>query len=175
MTPATAYLGLGSNLGDRAGSLLAALSLLTAQGLVIDRLSSVYETDPVGYTDQPGFLNMVVRCQPAGSDPWDLMRLCLETELSLGRKREVPGGPRTIDLDLLLFDHYHVDGERDDIDLKVPHPRMHERRFVLVPLVEIDPDVIHPVLDETAAELLGRLCDPAGVRLYDQLRLSPSR
>ncbi|MFZ4986618.1 MAG: 2-amino-4-hydroxy-6-hydroxymethyldihydropteridine diphosphokinase [Blastocatellia bacterium] len=172
MAPEAVYLGLGSNLGDRAGSLLAALARLTARGLVVDRLSSIYQTDPVGYTAQPSFLNMVARCRPGQLDPWALMRLCLETELDLGRRREVPGGPRTIDLDLLLFDHYQVDGSRDGVDLTVPHPRMHERRFVLMPLAEIDPGVPHPVLGATAGELLDRLTDHAGVSLYGQ---SPRR
>ncbi|MFM8394277.1 MAG: 2-amino-4-hydroxy-6-hydroxymethyldihydropteridine diphosphokinase [Acidobacteriota bacterium] len=166
MARGVAYLGLGSNLGDRAANLLAALARLTAEGLVIDRLSSIYLTDPVGYSDQPSFLNMVARCHTAGRDPWDLMRLCLETELRLGRRREIPGGPRTIDLDLLLFDDWVIDETRDGVDLTVPHPRMHERRFVLAPLAEIAPAVVHPILGETASQMLDRLTDTAGVSLY---------
>jgi len=166
MARGAAYLGLGSNLGDRAANLLEAVARLTAAGLVIDRLSSIYLTDPVGYSDQPSFLNMVARCRTTGHDPWPLMRLCLETELRLGRRREIPGGPRTIDLDLLLFDDWRVDEVRDGIALTVPHPRMHERRFVLAPLAEIDPAVVHPILGETASQMLDRLTDTAGVSLY---------
>lgn len=161
------YLGLGSNLGDRAANLLKALARLTAKGIEIDQLSSIYQTDPVGYTAQPSFLNMVARCRPGRFDPWELMRLCLETELDLGRRRELPGGPRTIDLDLLLFDHYQVVGIRDGIDLTLPHPRMHQRRFVLMPLAEIDSGVVHPVIGATVAEMLTQLTDSAGVELYD--------
>ncbi len=166
MAQGAAYLGLGSNLGDRAANLLAALAWLTAEGLVIDRLSSIYLTDPVGYSEQPSFLNMVARCQIAGRHPWELMRLCLETELRLGRRREIPGGPRTIDIDILLIDDWKGDERRDGVDLTVPHPRMHERRFVLSPLAEIDPSVVHPVLGVTAMQLLDRLTDSAGVSLY---------
>jgi 2-amino-4-hydroxy-6-hydroxymethyldihydropteridine diphosphokinase len=166
MAQGVAYLGLGSNLGDRAANMLAALARLTTEGLIIDRLSSIYLTDPVGYSEQPSFLNMVARCQISGRDPWDLCRLFLETELKLGRRREIPGGPRTIDLDLLLFDDWRVDETRDGIDLTVPHPRMHQRRFVLAPLAEIDPAVVHPILGETALQMLDRLTDTAGVSLY---------
>lgn len=168
MTPGVVYLGLGSNLGDRAANLLKALARLTARGVEIDRLSSIYQTDPVGYTAQPSFLNMVARCRSGRLDPWELMRLCLETELDLGRRRELPGGPRTIDLDLLLFDHYQAEGVRDGIDLTLPHPRMHQRRFVLMPCAEIDPGVIHPVLGATVGEMLARLTDSAGVALYER-------
>ncbi len=183
MAQSVVHLGLGSNLGDRAANLLRAISRLTTRGLEVVRLSSVYQTDPVGYLDQPPFLNMVAACRittgdrlnppampgtPSALDPWALMRLCLETELELGRQRGRPLGPRTIDIDLLLFDDWQAEGNRDGVELTLPHPRMHERRFVLAPLVEIDPGIIHPLLGETAASLLDRLTDQSGVSLYLQ-------
>jgi len=169
MMPGVAYLGLGSNLGDRGANLLAAIAKLTLGGVVIEKLSSVYETDPVGFTAQPSFFNLVARCRSSQLDPWGLMRLCLATELELGRRRVVPGGPRSIDLDLLLFDHYQVDGSRDGIELTIPHPRMHERRFVLLPLGEIDPDLIHPTLGVTIGVLLERLADGSTAQRCDRL------
>ena len=166
MAQRVVHLGLGSNLGDRAANLLRAIVRLTSQGIVVDRLSSIYETDPVGYLDQPPFLNQVLAGRTAIEDPWSLLRLCLTTENELGRQREIPLGPRTIDIDLLLFDDWHVDGRRDGVDLSLPHPRMHERRFVLTPLAEIDPGIVHPVLGETAVQLLASLADQSQVSAY---------
>ena len=132
-----AYVALGSNLGDREGTLLAALDALAAEpGIDVVAVSRFYDTDPVGYVDQPRFLNGAAAIDtelPAG----ELLQRLLALELSFGRRREgVPAqGPRTLDLDLLLYG----DAEIDEPGLRIPHPRMHERRFVLEPLMDLDP------------------------------------
>jgi len=132
----TAYVGLGSNLGDREGYLRAALDALRADpALELRAVSSVRETDPVGLLDQPRFLNAAARVETALSARALLERL-LAVERALGRTRAGPRfGPRTIDLDLLLFGDQAI----DEPGLAVPHPRLHERRFVLEPLAELDP------------------------------------
>lgn len=150
----TAYIGLGSNVGHREKNITAALNALEAtRDVKIVKASSLYETTPVGGpADQGKFLNAVAKVSttlPAAR----LLSLCVRIEESLGRKRDVHWGPRTIDLDLLLFDKQIVSSE----DLTIPHPMMHERRFVLEPLVEIDPDVVHPALDRSARDLLDDL------------------
>lgn len=128
-----AYIALGSNLGDREALLREALQRLHArEGIVVDRLSNVYETDPVGYTDQPRFLNMAAALTTE-RQPLDLLREMLEVERELGRVRDIRFGPRTIDLDLLLMDG----AELATKELTLPHPRMMERAFVLVPLLEV--------------------------------------
>ena len=135
------FLGLGSNVGDREANLRAALRGLEARGFRVTALSSLYLTEPVDAPPQEWFLNAVAGGETALS-PEALLRACLDTERALGRVRDVPRGPRTIDLDLLLYG----DEVRDTPGLTLPHPRMHERRFVLVPLVEIAPGARHPVL-----------------------------
>ncbi len=155
-----AFIALGSNLGDRRDYLMRTLDALRAQpGIVVERVSSLYETDPVGGpADQGRYLNAaaVLRTDRA---PDDLLRLLLDIESSLGRVRNERDGPRTIDVDLLLYD----DVIRDDPQLTLPHPRLHQRLFVLQPLAEIAPGVVHPVLKRTVAELLG---DLQGVRPF---------
>lgn len=137
----TAFLSLGSNLGNRYEMLQDAVRLLQEQTeLKVTRVSSVYETDPVGYTDQSPFLNLVVEVQSKLSAD-EVLSICLETEQTLGRIREFRWGPRCIDLDILLYNDENIVSE----NLTVPHPRMHERGFVLVPLLELVPDGIHPV------------------------------
>ncbi len=130
-----AYLGLGSNLGDRLANLRRALEALEAHGVRTRRSSRVYETDPVGGPEQPDYLNAVIEVEIAGSAR-DLLSACLEVEEQMGRVREDRWGPRVIDLDVLTFD----DQEIDEPDLQVPHPRIHERAFVLIPLLELDAD-----------------------------------
>ena len=155
-----AYVGLGSNLGDRAGYLLLAVRGMLDAGLDVIRLSSIYETEPVEYENQPAFLNMVaeLRGSTLPSPEQTLARL-LRIEYSLGRKRDIPMGPRTIDLDLLIFKDQHLETEF----LTVPHPRLALRRFVLVPLNELVPRLIHPVLGKPIRELLAQTKDRSTV------------
>jgi 2-amino-4-hydroxy-6-hydroxymethyldihydropteridine diphosphokinase len=148
-----AYISLGSNLGDRAGNLLLAARGMMEAALCIHRLSSVYETEPVSDIDQPAFLNMVVEVGDSLPTPQQVMARLLRIEWLLGRTREVKDGPRTIDLDLLLYGEVESQTEF----LMLPHPRLHERRFVLEPLVEIAPHLVHPTLKCSAAELLEKL------------------
>jgi 2-amino-4-hydroxy-6-hydroxymethyldihydropteridine diphosphokinase len=165
----TAYLGLGSNLGDRAANLLAAVGALCGAGLRLRALSSIYETAPVDYLAQPDFLNMAIAAEPPRneiSDPFSLLRLCLAIENLLGRERTIPKGARVIDIDLLQVDGLVIDGVRDGVALTLPHPRLHLRRFALTPLAEIAPELTHPVFGLTASELLDALADPSAVRLY---------
>lgn len=129
----TAYMGLGSNLGDREGWLAGAIRLLDGHPEVrLTASSAIYETDPVGYVDQPVFLNMALRVETR-LPPHKLLAFMMEVEQLLERKREVRWGPRTIDLDLLLYGEYRMDSP----DLILPHPRMLERAFVLVPLADV--------------------------------------
>jgi 2-amino-4-hydroxy-6-hydroxymethyldihydropteridine diphosphokinase len=133
---ATAFVGLGSNAGDRLGNLQRAVDLLGArEGLRVRASSRVYETDPVGGPPQPDYLNAVIEVE-TDLEPYGLFGACREVEDALGRERLERWGPRTIDLDVLTYD----DREIDEPDLQVPHPRMHERAFVLVPLLELTAD-----------------------------------
>jgi 2-amino-4-hydroxy-6-hydroxymethyldihydropteridine diphosphokinase len=147
----TAYLSLGSNVGDRAANLRDAIARLQEFGTV-SRVSSWYETEPVELTEQPWFLNCAVEMHTALA-PLDLMKAMLNIERAMGRERNQPKGPRNIDLDLLLYDNDTVTTP----ELTVPHPAMHERRFVLTPLAEIAPHAMHPVLRKNAFQLLATL------------------
>jgi 2-amino-4-hydroxy-6-hydroxymethyldihydropteridine diphosphokinase len=153
---AIAYISLGSNIGDREAALRLAVELLNERAGNVTALSSSYETEPVGYTAQPMFLNAAARLETQ-LPPEQLMEVLLAIERELGRDRAatVPKGPRTIDLDLLLYDDLVVDTPQ----LTVPHPAMHQRRFVLEPLVEIAPDAFHPALKRSAASLLAAVRD----------------
>lgn len=152
------YLALGSNLGDRAGYLLEALARISLlPGTRLARLSSVYETRPVGPAGQGPYLNMVAELE-TGLGAEELMPRLLEIEGSLGRIREKRWGPRTIDLDLLLYGDTVLKSEL----LNLPHPEMHQRAFVLAPLCDLIPKGVHPLLNETYDELLQRL-DRSGV------------
>jgi len=132
----TAYLGLGANLGDRLANLQRAVDLLAeVSGLRVARSSRVYETEPVGGPEQPEYLNAVVEVE-TDLAPHDLLEACLSVETRMGRVRAEPWGPRTIDVDVLTYGDETI----DEPDLVVPHPRMHERGFVLAPLAELTAD-----------------------------------
>jgi 2-amino-4-hydroxy-6-hydroxymethyldihydropteridine diphosphokinase len=153
-----AYVGLGSNLGDRAAYLLLGLSALSRLPKThLLRLSPVYETDPVG-PPQPPYLNMVAELETELS-PKGLLAEMLRVEKALGRERRERWGPRTLDLDLLLYGDLVLEEE----GLSVPHPRLHERAFVLVPLLDLLPEGRHPLLGQSFAELLASL-DASSVR-----------
>jgi 2-amino-4-hydroxy-6-hydroxymethyldihydropteridine diphosphokinase len=157
-----AYLSLGSNVGDREGYLNAAIQKLNEYPDVhVVKKSSIYETDPVGYTDQDLFLNMVTKIN-TNLSPFDLLSFlqCIEREFK--RKREIRWGPRTLDLDILLYNHENIETEQ----LTVPHPRMFERAFVLIPLFEIEPNLQLPHQNQLLEDLVGELRDKKGVRVW---------
>jgi len=152
-----AYLGLGSNLGDRVANLRDAVRLLAERGVPVVRSSRVYETDPVGGPPQPDYLNAVVEVETE-LDARGLLEACLAVEDALGRQRRERWGPRVIDIDVLTFGADQI----DQPGLQIPHPRMHERAFVLIPLLELDPD---PPLSGGRRPSDLRI-DAAGVRLH---------
>lgn len=146
-----AFLGLGSNMGDREQYLHRAVEMLDdSQGIKVVHISSVYETDPVGYVEQKAFLNMVVEVETYLM-PWQLLEQTARIETSLNRKREIHWGPRTLDIDILLYNEEMITSEK----LIIPHPYMMERAFVLVPLVEIAPHVAIPMTGKGKDDLWG--------------------
>jgi 2-amino-4-hydroxy-6-hydroxymethyldihydropteridine diphosphokinase len=154
----TAYLGLGSNLGDRESNLREALERLEAAGIRVTHRSSIYETEPRDLRDQPWFLNAVVEVE-TDLFPLQLLARIQNIEREMGRRRVTPKGPRNIDIDILFYGRSVI----ATADFQVPHPRIGERRFVLEPLSEIAPEFRHPVTGKTAREMLAAL-DPQGVR-----------
>jgi 2-amino-4-hydroxy-6-hydroxymethyldihydropteridine diphosphokinase len=146
-----AYLSLGSNLGDRAANLRAAVAQLDVAGRLL-AVSALYETQPVDVPDQPWFLNCIAAIE-TDSTPRELLQHALRIEAAMGRLRMREKGARKIDIDVVLFGDRAV----DEPGLKIPHPAMHQRRFVLEPLVEIAPEARHPELGKTARELLTEL------------------
>lgn len=148
-----AYAALGANLGDREASLREAIKRLDdTQGVQVRRLSRIYETDPVGYTNQPAFLNMAA-CLQTSLEPLQLLRAMLDIEREMGRVRDIRWGPRVIDLDLLLYENAQMETE----ELELPHPRMGERAFVLVPLRDVwAADAAFPWESMTTAEAMKR-------------------
>jgi 2-amino-4-hydroxy-6-hydroxymethyldihydropteridine diphosphokinase len=152
-----AYLGLGANLGDRLANLQRAVDLLDTEGIRVAASSRVWETDPVGGPDQPEYLNAVVRVRTE-LEPMELLAACQRVERELGRVREVRWGPRTIDLDVLLVGDLTMESPA----LTLPHPRMLERAFVLLPLLELDPD---PVLPD-GRRVLDAAVDTRGARPF---------
>ncbi len=155
----TAYLGLGSNLGDRASYINQAKQALTGLGQLVAE-SSLYETAPQGWVNQPAFLNCAVALATDLS-PRDLLAAALTIENQLGRVRTMLLGPRIIDIDILLYDDLVV----SEKNLTIPHPSLHKRAFALIPLLEIDPDISHPVLQRKMSELLRSLPDQSVTKL----------
>jgi len=144
-----AYLSLGSNLGDRAANLRAAIERLAAPRLRVLRVSPVYETEPVDFANQRWFLNQVVEAETTFF-PMQLLARTGRIERELGRVRTIPKGPRTIDIDILLYGKAVVECPT----LEIPHPRMAQRRFVLAPLADLAPDLRHPMTDQTVRQML---------------------
>jgi|SRR5258708_2915626 len=154
----TVYLSLGSNVGDREGNLRAAIDELPHAGVVVTTVSSFYETEPVDLREQPWFLNCAVEAE-TNFDAAMLLRALREIETKMGSQKLVAKGPRLIDMDILLYGAETIDTP----ELLVPHPRMHLRRFVLVPLAEIAPEAVHPTLKMTVKQLLEGTPDNSAV------------
>jgi 2-amino-4-hydroxy-6-hydroxymethyldihydropteridine diphosphokinase len=153
------YLSLGSNIGDRESNLRAAIAALAPAGVHVIQFSSIYETEPVDFLDQPWFLNCVVEAE-TDLEPHALLQSLRAIEMQLGNKKEFAKGPRKLDLDILLYNSQTIATP----DLQIPHPRMLQRRFVLTPLAEIAPYLKHPSWPATTAALLEQLSDPSQVR-----------
>jgi len=159
----TAYVGLGSNLGDRSGNLLFAVRGLLEASFSVNKLSAIYETEPIGLDDSPNFLNMVAEIRVTNVTASQMMARLLRIEYLLGRRDKSQKKPRTADLDILLFG----DEQIDTPFLTLPHPRMHLRRFVLAPLVEIAPNLVHPTLHKEIHEILEELQDDTYVARWN--------
>jgi 2-amino-4-hydroxy-6-hydroxymethyldihydropteridine diphosphokinase len=154
-----AFILAGANLGDREANLKFALDSLAKGGTVV-KTSSRYETEPVGFLDQPWFLNLAIELETKLA-PYVLLSFCQGIEASCGRIRTFPNAPRTLDLDILLYGDIVV----SEKDLVIPHPRLQERRFVLEPLAQIAPEIVHPVLKKSIRFLLETCSDTARVRI----------
>ena len=161
------YLGLGSNVGDRFAYLKDGLRRLGSK-VDLTAVSLVYETEPEGYLDQPKFLNAVCEGRTA-LDPLPLLDFLTGIEKDMGRQVSFRNSPRPMDLDILFYDDMVVDTPR----LSVPHPRLAERAFVLVPLLQIAPELRHPLLNQTIRSLVWNLGDKEGVALMEGLKLGP--
>jgi 2-amino-4-hydroxy-6-hydroxymethyldihydropteridine diphosphokinase len=155
----TVYLALGTNLGDRLANLKQAISALTPQ-MEVRTKSQVYETPPWGYEDQPKFLNQVIKAQTY-LEPEALLKHLKRLEVALGRKASFQNGPRLIDIDLLFYDDLVL----NQPTLVLPHPRLHERGFVLLPLMDIAPDLVHPVNKKSVREMAAQ-CDLHGIEQF---------
>jgi 2-amino-4-hydroxy-6-hydroxymethyldihydropteridine diphosphokinase len=155
----TVYLALGSNLGDRRANLKEAIAALPPQ-MEVNAKSSVYETPPWGYEDQPKFLNQVIKAKTY-LDAEPLLKHLKRLEVALGRKESFPNGPRLIDMDILFYDDLVLNTPA----LSVPHPRLHERGFVLLPLMDINPDLVHPINKKSVREMAAG-CDMGGIEKF---------
>ncbi len=160
--PGFSFLSLGANLGDRQANIEKAIERLKELQLIVLKESSLYETEPVGYNEQPFFLNKVIKCQTF-IDPHALMKEIMVIEESLGRTRIFKWGPRIIDIDIVLFDQLVM----NDKDLIIPHPEFHNRNFILIPLIELDEELIHPVFKKNIKEFLNK--DKGLVRKYENI------
>jgi 2-amino-4-hydroxy-6-hydroxymethyldihydropteridine diphosphokinase len=186
LKPITAYIGLGTNLGNREANLREAIERISRLGINVTGQSSIYETEPVGFKDQPWFLNQVIESvifpeddfgantqTEASYQPELWLSALLRIEDEMGRERNIPNGPRVIDLDLLLFGDMIIARKQGQggarYDLIVPHPRIRERRFVLEPLCEIAPSITWPQSDVKLADTLATLEDTSIVRLYSKV------
>ena len=153
------YLALGSNLGNRLSNLKEAIAALPPQ-MEVKAKSAVYETPPWGYEDQPKFLNQVIKAKTY-LDPEPLLKHLKRLEIALGRQESFPNGPRLIDMDILLYDDLVLNTPA----LVIPHPHLHERGFVLLPLMDIDPDLVHPVNKKSVREMVA-LSDVSGIAKF---------
>ncbi len=162
MNQPSVFLLLGANLGEREATLAKATDLISERIAPVISQSHLYETAPWGVTDQPAFLNQVISIETMLT-PEELLSRTLEIEKQLGRERRLRWGARVIDIDMLYYSDLVLDTE----NLHLPHPRLHQRRFTLVPLVEIAPDFVHPVLHKTNQELLNQCTDDSQVSVFD--------
>lgn len=162
--PIIAYLSLGSNLGNRAGNLLLAVRGLMAAGITVTRLSAIYETEPIGVKHENRYLNMVAEATCTNITPSQIMARIIRLEYLLGRRHKFLKTPRTVDIDILFYGDSEVDTEF----LKIPHPLLHKRKFVLVPLTELAPHLIHPILKKPTSEILENLSDSVDVKRWNQ-------
>ena len=153
------YIGFGSNIGDRLARIQNAIRALSeTEGITLQKISSVYQTEPVGYETQAQFLNGVAAIQ-TDLPPLSLLHILKDIETAVGRRQRIRWGPREIDLDILIYGDLCLQTEK----LIIPHPEMHRRRFVLAPLAEIAPNLVHPVFQETVQSLLEHLEDDKSV------------
>ena len=146
------YIGIGSNLGDKEGNCKTAIERLSENGITVKKISSLYCTKPWGVEDQPDFVNMAVKAE-TNVNPSELLTILKTIEKEMGRQDGVHWGPRLIDLDLLFYDDLVISCD----ELAIPHPLLHEREFVLLPLAEIAAEFVHPVLKATIRQLAGNL------------------
>lgn len=167
----TAYIGIGSNLGDRAGNLLLAIRGLMEASFTVTKLSGIYETEPVEIESETNFLNMVAELRCESITPSQMMARMLRIEYLLGRKDKSMKRPRTIDLDLLFYNHELMETDF----LTLPHPRLHLRKFVLVPMCEIAPTFVHPIFQKDIRTLLAEAVDNSSVIRWNPLSVNGSR
>ena len=156
-----AFMSVGSNLGDREANLKGAIDGLSNAGIAVQRVSSIFETEPVGFLDQPWFLNLALEGETC-LGPRELLACLQKIEAAYGRVRLFPEAPRTLDIDILLFNNFII----FEPGLQIPHPRMTQRRFVLEPLAQIAPEVLHPLLKKSVRDLLATCPDSSRVSLH---------